>query len=401
MFEDSRTQLFVCNVTNANAASYAVLKALAGSAGAFYYEPQTFTETALATNATLVHRFAFRNTRGQLSTTLPFKSAQVKNGGYYAYLARQEQVSYLGYNGTSGSMDATNSKYYGLQVILNHTFGMLNNSPMVITIPYKSDSSATQSEVAAGLAIAGTAIFKRQAYKPLKIERVNSGAQAVAINNLALVNGSKNFTSTDDDTATLLVGTILRIEEPENNGSAVTDPCYIIASHDSGAGAARIYTLDQEFQGVTNADHDHCETVTEGNWGLKFTGISVTDANFNPVTDEPFVVSFEFGTRDFDTATATYTTEARLGSGTYQLVAAQEARSQFENKTREISAYPPTVRNLDAVAGTTYNIFAFEVWNDDFADPTTGVRPISKVRYELAVEAALTEAFHTVLGFGA
>jgi hypothetical protein len=100
MFEDSRTQLFVCNVTNADAASYAVLKALAGSAGAFYYEPQTFTETALATNATLVHRFAFRNTRGQLSTTLPFKSAQVKNGGYYAYLARQEQVSYLGYNGT-------------------------------------------------------------------------------------------------------------------------------------------------------------------------------------------------------------------------------------------------------------------------------------------------------------
>jgi hypothetical protein len=398
MFEDSRTQLFVCNVTNADAASYAVLKALAGSAGAFYLEPQTFTETALATNATLVHRFAFRNTRGQLSTTLPFKSAQVKNGGYYAYLARQEQVSYLGYNGTSGSMDATNSKYYGLQVILNHTFGMLNNSPLVVTIPYKSDASATQSEVAAGLAIAGTSVFKRQAYKPLKIERINSGAQlnAMASATAAVTNGSKQVTLSEDESLTCFAGSIIRF----GTSGAGTAPCYVV---ESIAANGLDVVLDQEYQGDTNATFAHgtIETVTEGNWGLKFTGISVTDANFNPVTDEPFVVSFEFGTRDFDTATATYTTEARLGSGTYQLVSAQEARSQFENKTREISAYPPTVRNLDAVAGTTYNIFAFEVWYDDFADPTTGVRPISKVRYELAVEANLTEAFHTVLGFGA
>ncbi len=401
MFEDSRTQVFVCNVTNANAASYAVLKALAGTAGAFYYEPQTFTETALATNATLWHRFAFRNTKGDLSMTLPFKSSQVHNGGYYAYLARQEQVTYLGYNGTSGSMDATNSTYYGLQVILNHTFGMVNNSPMIVTIPYKSDASATQSEVAAGLAIAGTAAFKRQAYKPIKIERINSGAQADALGTAtaSLVNGGKQVVFSEDMTLLVVAGTILRF----GTSGAGTAPCYIVTGHDSGAAAARIYYLDQEYQGATAAAYAAAttESVTEGNWGLKFTGISVTDANFNPVTDEPFVVSFELGIRDFDTATATYTTEARIGSGTYQLVSALEARSQFENKTREISAYPPTVRNLDAVAGNTYDIFAFEVWNDEFADATTGVRPVSKVRYVICELVGLTEDFNTVLGFGA
>jgi hypothetical protein len=405
MFEGSRTQVFVCNVTNNNSASYAALAALTGTAGAFYYEPQTFTETAMSTNATLYHRFAFRNTKGVLSMTKPFRYADIKNGGYYAGLARQEQVTYLGYNGTSGSMDATNSTYYGLQVILNHTFGMLNNSPLIVTIPYKSDASATQSEVAAGLAVAGTAAFKRQAYKPLKIERINAGAQANALGTAtaSLVNGGKQVVFSEDMTALVVAGTILRF----GTSGAGTAPCYIVVSHDSGAAAARIYTLDQEYQGDTDATYAAAttESVTEGNWGLKFTGISVTDANFNPVNDEPFVVSFELGAKDFSTATTTYTTDARLGSGTYQLVSALEARCQFENKTREVSAYPATIRNFDAVTGTAgegiYNIFSFEVWDSNFADATTGINPISKVRYIIAVDHALTEAFHTVLGFGA
>jgi len=395
MFEDSRTKVFVCNVTNANAASFAVLPA---QSAAFYAEPQTFTEAAITTTLT---RIAYRNTKSVLSFSVPFVAAEIKNGGYSAYSARVEQVTYLGYNGTSGSMDAVNSTYYGLQIVLNHTFGMLNNSPLVVTIPYKSDASATQSEVAAGLAIAGTAVFKRQAYKPIKIERINSGAVANALGTAtaSVVNGGKQVVFSEDMTALVVAGTILRL----GGIGAGTSPTYIVASADAGAGAARIYTLDQEYQGATAAAlaANLVESVTEGNWGLKFTGISVTDANFNPITDDPFVVSFELGTRDFETAVATYTTKSYIGTGTYQLVSYQESCSQFENKTREISAYPPTSRNIDAVAGNTYNIFAFEVWKDGFVDATTGVRPVSKVRYELAVLVGLIEAFHTVLGFGA
>ena len=403
MFEDSRTQVMVCNVTNANAASHAVLKALTDGAAAFYDEPQTFTETALATNPTLYHHLAYRNGAGQLEITNNFRSGDIQNGGYYGYLARVEQVSYLGYNGVgaAGSMDAANSTYYGLKIVLNHTFGMLNNSPQILTIPYKTSAAATQSELAAGLAIAATSVFDRQAHKPIKAERVNSGAQLVDLDNLAFVHGAKTFTSADNDTASILVGSIIRVEEPESGGDDVDDPCYIVVSHDSGGGAARIYTLDQAFQGVTNADNDHCSTVTEGDWGIKFTGISVTDANFNPVTDEPFVVDFTLQAGDFDTATVTNYTSSLLGTGTYQLVAAMEARSQFENKTREVSAYPPTVRQITAAAGSTYNIFAFEILNTAYSSATTGVQPVSKVRVVLPVLVGLTEAFHTILGFGA
>ena len=391
MFEDSRTKVFVCNVTNAaGAASIPLLPAQSGS---FYVDPQTQKEDVIAAVPT---RFVYRNTRSVLSMTPYFIIGDVYNAGGYAYLARQEQVTYLGYNGTAGSMDAANSTYYGLQIVLNHTFGMLNNSPLIVTVPYKSDASATQREVAAGLAIAGTAAFRRQAYKPLMIERINSGAMANDLSEgttLAVINGSKVITFAVDPTPNVVVGTIIRIGAL----GAGTTPCYVVTAVDGAT-----ITLDQEYQGATNATvaENVVESVTEGNWGLKFTGISVTDANFNPVTDEPFVVSFELGTRDFDTATATYTTESRIGSGTYQLVSAMEARSQFENKTREVSAYPPTVRNIDAIAATTYDCVAFELYDQKFVDTTTGIRPVSRTRYVIFYEHSIhaAELFDVVMG---
>jgi hypothetical protein len=393
MFEDSNTLVFVCNVTNGNAA-YTALPA--GSGGFYHYPNGALNEDAIVAGETVY--FVHRNSDGVYSYSPPFTLAQIHNAGSMDNEARQEQVTYLGYNGVSGSMDADNSTYYGLGVVLDHTFGMLNNSPLILTIPYKSSSAATQSEVAAGLAIEATNVLKRQAYKPFKVERINSGAQLVDLNNFALTNGSKFFTSGDDDTATLLVGSIIRVEEPENDGDAVTDPCYIIVGHDSGAGAARVYELDQPFQGVTNADHDHVSTIVEGDWGLKFTGISVTDANFNPVTDEPFVVSFTLMTRDFETATVTQSVRPVIGSGTYQQVAALEAYAQFQKKNRSISAYPPTVRDIEATSGAAYEIHSFEIWTQNSASTTTGIAPISKTRIVLCELSTVTDDFDTNIG---
>lgn len=395
MFEDSKTELYVCSVTNANAA----ITALPNNAGAFYKtSDHTIEEDAL--EAGVEYEFIFRNSKGVLNKTRPFTSADIVGSPVYmATTARQEQVTYVGYNGVSGSMDAANSTYYGLKLVLNHTFGMLNNSPLMLTIPYQSDSSATQSEVAAGLAIAGTKVLNRQAHKPIKIERVNSGAQLVDLDNLSFVHGSTYFTSADDDTANILVGSIIRVEEPENDGEAVTDPCYVVVGA-VGAGAACVYELDQPFQGVTNAEHDHCGTVTEGNWGLKFTGISVTDANFDPVNDEPFVVNFdvELG-ENFETATVTESVQSFIGRGTYQLIAAQEAYTQFQNKTREVSAYPRTTYLQSAVAGDTYAVFSFLLKDEKYINVGSGQSPISLNRINIAVKTGFDEVaeFTTVL----
>lgn len=402
IFEDSNTLVFVSTITNAYADTN-VWTAAGQPAGSVVFvktEDNTVEEGALV--AATEYRVIAKTTAGVLHFSPPFLGSQVKNAMGMDQEALVEQVTYLGYNGVSGSMDAANNTYYGLGIVLNHTFGMLNNSPLMLTIPYKSGGAATQSEVAAGLAIEATNVLKRQAYKPFKVERINSGAQLVDLNNFNLLNGSKYFTSADDDTLVLLVGSIIRVEEPENNGDEVTDPVYIIVGHDSGVGAARVYELDQPFQGVTNADHDHVSTIVEGDWGLKFTGVSVADAAFNPITDEPFVVSFELMTRDFVTATVTNPTTGvpTIGSGTYQLCSQMEVYSQFQRSGKELSAYPPTpkTRLIQTTATNLYHVYSFEIWNNSFTDATTGIKPVSPSRIVIIEDDALTENFNTVLG---
>jgi hypothetical protein len=396
MFEDSKTELYVCSVTNGGAA----IAALPNNSGGFYKCTNHDLEEG-ALEAGVEYEFIHRNSRGVLNKSPRFTVEDLWGARtYMATTARREQVTYFGYNGVSGSLDAANNTYYSLRLILNHTFGMLNNSPLMLTVPYQSDSSATQSEVAAGLAIEATKTIARQPFKFAKVERVNSGAQLVDLDNLSLQNGSKYFTSADNDTASILVGSILRVEEPENDGDAVTDPCYVVVAHDGGAAAARIYELDQPFQGVTNADHDHASTVTEGNWGLKFTGISVADAQFDPLTDTPFVVNFDIvPNENFETAVVTESVQPFIGRGTYQLVAAQEVYTQFQNKTREVCRYPQTQYLQSAVAGTTYAMFTFTVGNAGYHNVGSGQAPYSAWRINIACETSIVaaEAFDTVL----
>lgn len=395
MFEDSKTELYVCSVTNANAA----ISALPNNAGGFYKtSDHTIEEGAL--EAGVEYEFIHRNSKGALNKTKPFTVEQVTNPVYMAASALVEQVSYFGYNGTSGSIDAANSTYYAIRMVINHSFGMLNNSPLMLTFPYKSDASATQSEVAAGLAIAATGTLDRQAFKFCKVERINSGAAANALGTAtaSVVNGGNTIVFSEDMTSLVVAGTILRL----GGLGAGVQPCYIVTGHDSGAAAARIYTLDQKYQGATNAAlaANVIESVTEGNWGLKFTGISVADAAFDPINDEPFVTSFELlPNSSFTASTVTYTTKPFIGRGTYQLVAAQEAYCQFQGKRPAISAYPRTSYLQSAVAADTYALFSFEITDEKFVDVTTGINPKSKIRVNIAVKTGFDEVgeFDTVL----
>lgn len=379
---DSPTYTYILNVDD-GIGDGAAITGLADKSGQFAFLDTGLSETDAAVSGSDYY-FAFMNTNSVLQKSSVFDGGTIANAVSKDTVARTEQITYVGYNGTSGSLDATNATYYSLGIVLNHTFGLLNNSPLMKTVPFKS-TAATQSNIAAGLANAGTTAFARQANKDVKFERVNSGAQAATLNNAQLIHGASTFSTADDDTASLLVGTIIRIEEPENDGAASTDPCYVIASHDSGAAAARIYTLDQPFQGVTNADHDHFETVTEGNWGIKMTGVSVTDANFNPITDTPYVVDFAVELHEnFVLPEVTYTTKSSIGMGTYQLVSFDEAFSLFNVKDKQVNAYPPQPNHtFEAVSGSTYNLIEFEASDSKYSSATTGINPISKFRIKI------------------
>ena len=388
MFEDSKTDLFVPRVDNGTA----LRSALTAGMGGFYL---TGANNAPFIGATLTagaeFEYCLRDTRGALRKSPAFTPEQVFNATYMITTARTEQISYLGYNGTSGSLDVTNSKYFGLKIILNHTFGMLNNSPLIITVPYKTDATATQYELANGLATAARQALARHG-ACISVTVVNSGAQAnaLAAATVSVVNGGKQIVTSDDETALIPNGTLLRF----GTSGAGTAAVYKVVSQDAGAGAARIYTLDRPYEGATAAAYAAAtfESVTEGNYGLRFLGVSVADAVFNPVTDNPSVVSFELEVGDFTTAVATYTTAPFLGRGTYQQIAYLEAYTQFQDKGKEVSAYPNTIRNIESQAAETFAVFSFDIIKQGYIDAVTGQRPISKHRIMIAMLTALVAA---------
>ncbi len=383
-FEDSVTYQFVMNVDTGFTDDTSVLANLDAREGQFFTQAGV-TEHSVITSSANKFYFAAKDTAGIIHKSPLFIGNTVKNATYAEYDVAVEQVTYLGYNPVlaTGSMDAT-AGYYSVSIVLNHTFGLLNNSPLIKTLPYKLATNS-QSTLAFGITDAGITSFKREPLKAVKFERVNSGAQLVDLDNGQFVHGAKTFSTADNDTASILVGSIIRVEEPENDGESTVDPCYIVVSHDSGAAAARIYTLDVPFQGVTNADHDHFGTVTEGDWGIKMTGVSVTDAAFKPVSETPFIVNFDVALNDrWTTATVTANTASYIGMGTYQLVAAEEAYTHFQTKGKQVEAYPPTPNHtFEADSGSTYNVVEFEASDSAYISATTGQNPISKFRIKL------------------
>ena len=413
MFEKSKTMLFVCNVTNGyNDGGTCNPSTLPAGSGAFVKVPSLEVEEGALVSG-LKYRFIHKDSNGIIRYSPIFTSANVKNATLASYAARTEQVTYVGYNGSSGSFDSANSTYYGMHIVLDHTFGLGNNSPLILTIPYKSTASATQYEVCNGLHGAALGVLARQAYKPFIVEKVNSGTGlATSGGACTVVNGSKYVTivesasSANDagkynsDLATIAAGDLIRF----GAANTKTYPVYKVVSVTGGGSASCTIELDQPYQGasgsVAAADMGVVAAASIGNFGLKFTGVSPTDAEFNRATDDAFVSSFKIQLgENFTTATVTYSTTPSIGVGTYQVVAALEAYCQFNEKDRTISAYPPTVRRADATSGYTYNMYSFDIEDTPYVDDATGQKPVAVTKVIIALKSNLSgEGFSTVLG---
>jgi hypothetical protein len=366
---DSPTYTYILNVDDGVADDTAIT-GIAAKSGQFAFLDTGKTEVN-AIAAGYDYYFATKDTGSVLHKSPAFNYSSVKNAVSKDQVARTEQITYVGYNGVSGSLDAANATYYSLGIVLNHTFGVLNNSPLMKTIPFKS-TAATQSNIAAGLVNAGAVSFARGVNKDIKFERINSGAQlnAMASATAAVVNGS----------LTCFVGSILRM----GTSGAGTAPCYIVKSID---GAGLVVVLDQPYQGATDATFAHgtIETVTEGDWGIKMTGVSITDANFSPTTDTPYVVDFDVElSENFVLPEVTYNTKSDIGFGTYQLVSFDEAFGLFNDKDKQVSAYPVQPGHVfETVSGSTYNLIEFEASDSKYSSATTGLNPISKFRIRI------------------
>jgi len=411
MFEDSVTYLYVMDVASGLTDDTEGPASLPAGAGAFFNFGTNVTEQTAITASANRFYFGYRSDDGILQRSPTFQGNQITNATKIDTVALTEQISYLGYNGTAGSMDDSDSTYFGL----NHTFGLLNNSPLIKTIPFKTASSSSQTDLTFGLVQAGYKAFKNLPNADVKFEAVcNVAASATNdfTNIVTIVNGAKTFavaTNLTYNTAagTLAVGDYIRFADDSLNGTLhVSDPVYKVTAIN-----ALVVTVDRPIDIPSGAWTDAGDgsqvipaaTAEAADWGIRMTGNTpdTVAEGFNPRTDTPFVVNFEVLSDDFETAEVTYATASAIGTGTYQLISSMEAYTQFQNKDRHVSAYPPHSVRIDAEATKGYDMYSFEIMDEVYASATTGINPRSKGRIVIAVEETLATDlgyFDDVLG---
>lgn len=182
-----------------------------------------------------------------------------------AYVADQEQIDYLGYNGTSGSISVVNDNLYFLRLSFHETIIGTHGGIYIKHGTYKSDLTATQQEIAQGLCSSLVADLSKDADRVIDVYRKSSITTVNLVETYTANYGSRWLAASGS--VTCAVGDVVRF-----GGTTTGLPCYIVTA----VGPGNAIQIDVPYQGTSAAGI----TVSNGtpvgteNWGLIFTGLS-------------------------------------------------------------------------------------------------------------------------------
>lgn len=353
-----------------------------------------------------------------------FDMAKVQVAIHEDYSAALEQISYVGYNGTTGELDEITNTTFVLQFILEHTAGAVNNSPFIKTVPFKT-STALQKDLALGWLQSANAVFKTAItpYSSIKFERVLNEAVDAAndfLGDATVVKGTKSFTVAESSGAagdggdyatstSIVVGDWVRIGTV-GGGTALTSSVYRVTAVADVSSALCTITVDDYIvaaSGTYAAATSDIEVIASAtvdgdtNFGIKMTGIK--PPTFSPETDTYDKVRYHVTSEDFVNAAFTTSQEAYEGTGVYEQISVQELFSFMnEGGGRFRTAYPSLNARSEAAVGTTYSQITVTAYDDEFSD-IVGNNPKSNVSITLALYAGSTQytELKTVLGSSA
>ena len=322
------------------------------------------------------------------------------------YAADTEQKTYIGYNGTTGSITVTNSDEYYIHLDRkdgSKTWG--EHTLYKLLAAYRSDASATQTEIADALVV--------NAVKNLAVEKTRSGR---AVNQVGRIS-SATVTATNDftgDTTVVKGSSVISIAEASGAndagvygtgsddlavgdyvrigavgaGTALTSGVYKVIALGGAKTSSILATLDRpvlEASGTYAAATHDIEVIPSasaiaGNWGLMVESLPV---KFVPGLFKNTQVTFDVSLSDaFGSTLITEATPAFKGSGTYEEVAEIEwfLRGNRGEPYR-VASYPVS-KNLNATSGKTYDTITFSFTNNNSTDLNGDVKSrISVVIY--------------------
>lgn len=245
------------------------------------------------------------------------------------YKAAVQQVTYVGYNLTTGSLPTANNSDFWIKIRKRDNDAANRSQPMSLFAgPVKTDASGTQEELAFALAKNGLKNFAQEpANGYLKFEVVSNGTlAAIGTATLAATNGSKLLTYSAAHS--LAVGDLVFI----------AGATYKVATVPS----ATTVTLNIAFQGTTVAAlatgttyaSTHGKLTVPTAFGIRLTGVVAPfDVNaFRDYYANRWTTSFS------DSSTLITVTGAQNGNGVWQQVAMDEYLSYgFEGQNNQLA----------------------------------------------------------------
>jgi len=334
------------------------------------------------------------------------------------YVAPQEMVAILGFNGTATTgITVTADTEYRLRVHIKDAQRPNGQRLTLSDVNYTAGTGETAAVVVAKIAC----LYYQKDYgvnymsDKVKLERVSNGTFAAFTNPANVIAQSKIVTSTAH---TAVVGDIVRI-----GGITAQTPVYVV----SKVIDANNFELDAPYQGATAtllaANIGELSAVTE--WGFKLTGVSqnskLSRAANEPV-DEYEWISFDAAFTDADDlassqykALYTLVTALNPGQGFWKQVAdAEEAAKGYLGDTSKRRFHDYRI-NSNVVVGTTYSsviITHADIHRGDFQDTynaplmteiyiPSGSAQADETAGNNQIAAILNGYFSTVLGFPA
>lgn len=263
-----------------------------------------------------------------------------------------QQVSTVGFNGTTGSLPAANETDFYIKIRKNDNDAANRSQPMSLFAgPVRTDASATQAELAFALRLNGIANFKDEPANHYLTFEVLSSATGTAtpagVGTITAVKGSRVLSVSGTAVATTFpAGTAVRF------GTTAAAPIYLVTASDS---TAKTITLDAPMAFAGTFAAAAAQSITAANLATSNCGVQLigVQADFNVNTFRDYYVN-RFSVTFSDVSTLVTTTGARTGSGVWQQVAMDEYMSYGFEGENSMLGVPPRMRDQEVIKDGKY-----------------------------------------------
>jgi len=299
------------------------------------------------------------------------KTPAIKKGTetitYRAFVEKIQQITAIGYNGTTGTLPSANETSYYVKIRKNDNDAGNRSQPFSLFAQYKSSTAATQQEIAFGLVANGIrnmALEPANGYLRFEVLINNAGAAITGPTTYDVVYGSKTVTIDAAITAGLVVGDVIILDGVAYEVEAISATAVTLGSAYQGATAT---ILAASVTGVAAA------TAATADFGVRLRGV---EAPFDVARFRNFYVNRFTATFSEEGILVTHLQGASEGVGAWQRVALDEYMNYGFEGQNDMIGVPPSVRDqvvkIPGVAGNTALTSKYSVINLKWVEDVRG-----------------------------